>query len=275
VIDPAQTIALADSVTALDARHEGAVVVTGSHGGQIAARYMAAAGVRAAIFNDAGVGLDAAGIAGLVTLEALGIAAAAVSHLTARIGDADDAFRHGIIAHANALARALHVSAGDRCPIAAQRLSAASLAPRIPRPSLQGRHILIKAAAGKPRVTGLDSIGLVEATDAGAILVIGSHGGLHGGDPASALPVDAVAAIFHDAGRGKDAAGVSRLPVLAHRGIPAGAVDFQTARIGDARSLWETGVLSCVNASLAALGVREGMAVKDAVARSGGPRQIT
>jgi hypothetical protein len=133
----------------------------------------------------------------------------------------------------------------------------------------------MEADAGKPRVTGLDSIGLIEATDAGAILVIGSHGGLHRGDPSSALPVDALAAIFHDAGRGKDAAGVSRLPVLANRGIHAGAVDFQTARIGDARSLWGTGLLSCVNAPLAALGVREGMTVKDAVARLGGPRQFT
>jgi hypothetical protein len=271
----AEGIVLADSVTALDARHQGAVVVSGSHGGEIAARYMAAARVRAAIFNDAGVGLDAAGIAGLLTLEGLGIAAAAVSHLTARIGDAEDALRHGVIAHTNALARAVRVSAGDRCTVAAQRLCAAQLAPGIPWPSVQGRHILMETDAGKPRTTGLDSIGLVESEDAGAILVIGSHGGLHGGDPSSALPVDAFAAIFHDAGRGKERAGVSRLPVLAQRGIPAGAVDFLTARVGDARSLWETGTLSCVNAPLAARAVREGMTVKDAVARLRDSHQVT
>jgi hypothetical protein len=34
-----------------------------------------------------------------------------------------------------------------------------------------------------------------------------------------------------------------RLPVLAARGIPAATVDYRSARIGDARSLWETGVL--------------------------------
>ena len=58
-------IVVADSVTALGARHEGAVLVSGSHGGLIAARYAAAAGVRAAVFNDAGIGLDDAGIMGL------------------------------------------------------------------------------------------------------------------------------------------------------------------------------------------------------------------
>jgi hypothetical protein len=271
----AGTIVLADSVTALDARHEGAVVVTGSHGGEIAARYIAAAGARAAIFNDAGVGLDAAGIAGLVTLEALGIAAAAVSHRTARIGDADDTLRHGIVAHANALARASLVSDGDACAIAAQRMRAAPLAPRTLLPVVQGRHMLMNADAGNVRVMGLDSIGLVEAADAGAILVIGSHGGLHGGDPASALPVVAIAAISHDAGRGRDDAGVSRLPVLGRRGIASGTVDCQTARIGDARSLWETGILSCVNAPLAAVGVREGMTVKDAVALVRNQHQLT
>jgi pimeloyl-ACP methyl ester carboxylesterase len=62
-------IVVADSVTALDARHAGAVLVSGSHGGLIAARYAAAAGVRAAVFNDAGIGLDDAGIAGLTVLQ--------------------------------------------------------------------------------------------------------------------------------------------------------------------------------------------------------------
>ena len=76
-----------------------------------------------------------------------------------------------------------------------------------------------------------------------------------------------MAAFFSDAGRGKDDAGVSRLPVLAQRGIPAGAVDHYSARIGDARSLWSTGVLSCVNGPLRARNVRDGMTVQEAIAQ--------
>jgi len=120
-----------------------------------------------------------------------------------------------------------------------------------------------------PNVIGLDSIGLVLPDDAGAILVIGSHGALHGGDPASALEVAARAAFFHDAGGGKDGAGYSRLPVLAARGVPAATVDHRTARIGDAHSLWATGVLSQVNAPMLRAGAMIGMRVQDAVRLAG------
>jgi hypothetical protein len=109
---------------------------------------------------------------------------------------------------------------------------------------------------------------MVIPDDAGRILVIGSHGGLHGGRPESALPVDAAAAVFHDAGRGKDGASLTRLPVLAARGIPAATVDYRTARIGDARSLWATGLLSAVNEVAAVRGWRVGDAVPDAIARA-------
>jgi hypothetical protein len=78
-------ILIADSITRIGAEAMGAVVVNGSHGGLYAAYLAAKLGVAAAIFNDAGVGRDRAGIAGLDYLAALGIPAAAVGHLTARI----------------------------------------------------------------------------------------------------------------------------------------------------------------------------------------------
>ena len=49
--------------------------------------------------------------------------------------------------------------------------------------------------------------------------------------------------------------------------MPAATVDYRTARIGDARSLWETGRLSVVNAVAAARGWRVGDAVADALVR--------
>ena len=137
-------------------------------------------------------------------------------------------------------------------------MRAAPLAHTAPPPYSEGRYLL---QAGAVEVWGLDSIGKLVAADAGRVLVIGSHAALHGGRPDSALAVAARAVIFHDAGVG--AAGVTRLPVLADRGIPAAAVDGVTARIGDARSVWETGVLAHVNAPAAGCGARVGMSVRE------------
>ncbi|MBK7471572.1 MAG: hypothetical protein IPI73_14090 [Betaproteobacteria bacterium] len=205
-------IRVANSVTQLVREDHGAVLVAGSHGGLIAAHLAARGGAHAAIFNDAGVGCDNAGIA-----ECL---------------------------------RRAPAPQGE------------------PLPYPEGRFALLprSVAKGLPAVWGLDSIGKVLPGDAGRILIIGSHGGLHGGDPDSALPVTAAAAIFHDAGRGKDGASLTRLPVLAGRGMPAGVVDYRSARIGDARSMWETGWISAWNAPAAERGLRVGIAVREAAA---------
>ncbi|MFO1412527.1 MAG: hypothetical protein U1F10_01145 [Burkholderiales bacterium] len=260
-------ILLADSVTRLGPEHAGAVVVTGSHGGLIAAAYLAAAGVRAALANDAGRGRDDAGVAGLAALDGIGIAAAAVTHASARIGDARDTFDRGVVSIANPGARAVGVEPGMTARRAAVCLAHAPWSRgRLASPAEQ-RITLVEGASPLPAITGLDSIGLVEDADAGQVLVIGSHGALHGGDPASALPVAAAGAFFHDAGRGRDDAGVTRLPVLAARGMPAATADFRSARIGDARSLWETGLLSCVNEVADRAGLRTAMRVRDAALR--------
>jgi hypothetical protein len=93
------------------------------------------------------------------------------------------------------------------------------------------------------------------------VLVIGSHAALHGARPDSALGVAARAAVFHDAGNG--AAGVTRLPVLAARGIAAVAVDGATARIGEGRSLWESGIVAHLNDPAARSGATRGMTVRE------------
>jgi hypothetical protein len=59
---------------------------------------------------------------------------------------------------------------------------------------------------------------------------------------------------------------VSRLPALDRRGIAAATVSAASARIGDARSTYEDGVLSRVNARAAALGLRPEMTAREAVA---------
>ncbi|MCG3102637.1 hypothetical protein MAQ58_25015, partial [Enterobacter sp. DRP3] len=63
-------------------------------------------------------------------------------------------------------------------------------------------------------------------------------------------------------GIGKDSAGIGRLPLLQQRGIAALTVSAHSARIGDARSCYEDGVVSCANAQARGLGCRVGPPLK-------------
>jgi hypothetical protein len=257
-------IVIADSITRVGPETAGAVVVNASHGGIYAAYLAAKLRAAAAVFNDAGVGRDRAGIAGLDYLEEFGIAAATVGYETARIGDGADMMAHGVISFANAPAVALGVAPGQACAVAAAALQGARPTGRAPPEALEAAFLLI---AKPPPVWALDSASLVLPEHQHTIVVTGSHGGLLGGKPETALKYDVLGALYNDAGIGKDAAGVSRLPALDARGIAAATVSAASARIGDARSTYEDGVVSRVNARAAALGLREGIGAREFVAR--------
>ena len=257
------SIVIADSITRVGKEAAAAVVVNASHGGVYAAYLAAKLDAAAAIFNDAGVGRDRAGIAGLDYLQDLGIAAATVGHDTARIGDGADMMAHGLITYANALATALGVTPGQACRDAAEALQEAEPTHRSPPAALEAAFLLI---AEPPQVWALDSASLVIPEHGRAIVVTGSHGGLLGGRPETALKYDVLGALYNDAGIGKDAAGTSRLPALDARGIAAATVSATSARIGDARSTYEDGMISRVNARAVALGLHEGMSARDFVA---------
>ena len=256
-------IVTADSITQIAEEATGAVVVNASHGGVYAAYLAAKLAAAAAIFNDAGVGRERAGIGGLDYLQELGIPAATVSHTTARIGDGADMLARGVISHANPLATALGVRPGMPCRDAAAALAQAKRARPTPPPAIEGAFLIV---SDPPQVWALDSASLVAPEHHDAIVITGSHGGLLGGRPETALKYDVRAAFYNDAGIGIDEAGVSRLPALDERGIAAATVAAASARIGDARSSYEDGVLSRVNRSAAALGLTPGMSAREAVA---------
>jgi hypothetical protein len=109
---------------------------------------------------------------------------------------------------------------------------------------------------------------LARDDDKRAVLVTGSHGGLLGGKANDGmLDMDLFAAFFNDAGGGKDDAGFARLAVLDGRGIAGATVSCNTARIGDGRSTYDTGVVSRINAVAKRLDLKEGMTAREAVAR--------
>lgn len=242
----------------------GLVVVTGSHGGAYCGQLAVAAGVRAAIFHDAGIGLDEAGVEALAILDRLGIAAAAVSHLTSRIGDTDDMMARGVLSRANGAATKVDVIPGQTCAEAAVLLARAPWHRAQLEKSKEARRVWQPDGARRP-ITIIDSAALVDAAaDRGAVIVTGSHGGLVGGDPAMALRAEGVAAAFNDAGIGIDRAGLGRLAALDARGIAAIAIAAASARIGDGQSTLD-GVISAVNETARARGACEGQRARDIV----------
>ena len=110
-----RSLRVVHSITELQAEDAGCIAVSGSHGGLSAARYAVAARPLLSVFNDAGIGKDDAGIAGLALLQLHGLAACTVSHNSACIGDAHSTLNEGVIQHVNNAARSLGVAPGQRC----------------------------------------------------------------------------------------------------------------------------------------------------------------
>jgi len=267
-VGQAEGVIVRDSVTELDAAARGRVALAPSHGGRYAAAFAACIGVSAIILSDAGIGRNRAGVAGLDLLDALGVPAAAVDVWSARIADGMDCLRRGVLSTVNARAGALGLHAGMGVAEALARLAGADLPPAPSPPALaEARREIVEASAPGVRVLALDSNALVRPEDTGQVIVTGSHGGLLGSRPETAVKVGVFAALYNDAGIGIDDAGISRLPALEARGIAGATVSAASAEIGDAASTYRDGIVSAVNGVAARLGGAVGQPARDLVAR--------
>ena len=114
---------------------------------------------------------------------------------------------------------------------------------------------------GGVRVLLADSVSFVTDKDRGAVVVCASHGGESSGQYASKRSPALI--FFNDAGVGKDGAGIKALELLETEGIAAGALSFNSARIGEVLDHWENGRVSHVNALV--VGVVAGMQVARAI----------
>ena len=107
---------LIDSAAMVRPEDADCIVVTGSHGGLVGGDPAMALRTEgfAAVFNDAGIGIDEAGVGRLAALDRRGMAAFTVSASSARIGEARSSFEDGEISRVNETAARLGATPGRR-----------------------------------------------------------------------------------------------------------------------------------------------------------------
>lgn len=117
------------------------------------------------------------------------------------------------------------------------------------------------AQTQKGKIILMDSITKLEPGDEGSIVLSASHGGASSGEFALVMPLQLV--LFNDAGIGRDNAGIAALDMLEERGVGGAAISHISGRIGDAKDMWEHGVISAVNPRAESYGISVGDKVAD------------
>ena len=259
-------IIVTDSASYLDARIGAKdVVIASSYAGATIVSLALGAGFKALILHDAGVGKDRAGISGLPFGDKYGVPIAAVAAATATLSNGNSVLQ-GTISHANDAASKLGVHPGQTAREAAQ--------------------LLLKAEAGRKieAVADIDNkLYEMEKTANGRILACWTL--LYQGDNRYPNDVFALAThsarvaaehafrwnvkgwIANDAGPGKNNSGISGLAICGEKGMPAASVAAMSARIGDALSTYNEGIISAMNEPAKSRGIVIGMTAKEALRR--------
>ncbi len=115
-------IVIADSATSITEDNKNDIVVDGSHCGANITDYVMNGVARGMIGNDAGIGLENAGIACLKPLEGHGIPAAAVAAMSAEIGVGQSTYNEGVISAVNEVAKRMGVTVGMPAKEAADKM---------------------------------------------------------------------------------------------------------------------------------------------------------
>ncbi|MBT4267224.1 MAG: hypothetical protein HOD85_23725 [Deltaproteobacteria bacterium] len=107
----------------------------------------------------------------------------------------------------------------------------------------------------------MDSGAAVSAADKGQIVVAGSHCSEFAARYVAKFEPFGI--VLHDAGRGKNDAGISGLPLFQALGTLAAAVDGMSAHIGEGEDTYNHGRISALNQKASDAGVEIGMPVKE------------
>src|SRR5688572_6611189 len=109
----------------------------------------------------------------------------------------------------------------------------------------------------------VDSATRLEAGARGKVVVCGSHGGLYPAWLAAQAGVRSI--VFNDAGVGRHQAGIAGVHWLDALEIPAIAVDYRSARIGDGADTLASGMVTMANDMAAQHGCLPGHTARQAV----------
>lgn len=269
---------LLDSLGDLQPDNTSPIFVCASHCGDNGAfaQKLKNCGVEAVFLNNAGIGKNQAGISGLAHYEAADILACAVDHNSAEIGVARDTWNSGVISHTNGQAIAAGIQIGDTVQEAVARIS-----PKINTSSWSEKNIDPLQTGGENQptkvdikkqthiqldgktITVTDSITFLNESNAGDVVVCGSHGGVSAGHYAQKHRLRAV--FFNDAGIGKNNAGIKSLDSLNNLGILACTVDCMSAEIFNGQDALDNGIISVCNQLAKSRNITEKMTVKDAL----------
>lgn len=105
-------IVIVDTSSDVDEGNNMDIIITGSHGGVNACEYMGNLKIKGMVSNDAGIGKNEAGIAGMKGLDKYDIPAVAVSTMSAKIGNGTSTYEQGSLSATNELAKKLGISQG-------------------------------------------------------------------------------------------------------------------------------------------------------------------
>jgi len=266
-------VVLLDSLGDLKPDNTSSILVCGSHcgGNGDLARHVKKCHVKAVFLNNAGVGKNQAGIRELVNYEAENVLACAVDNYSAEIGIACDTYESGVISHLSVQADLTGIKVGDSVKEAIAKIISHGL-PSEPgevfgssgkKEKSEGLKKQIQTEVNGVVITVTDSITFLNESNAGDIVVCGSHGGLSAGKYAEKHHVKAV--FFNDAGIGKNSAGVKSLELLSDAGTPACTVDCMSAEIFNGQDVLDNGIVSVCNHCAESSGIKEGLTVKEAV----------
>ena len=117
------------------------------------------------------------------------------------------------------------------------------------------------AETRKGKIILMDSITKLAPGDEGSIVLSASHGGASSGEFALVMPLQLV--LFNDAGIGRDNAGIAALDMLDEKGVGGATISHISGRIGDAKDMWDHGVISAVNQRAKSFGIAVGDKVAD------------
>lgn len=216
-------------------------------------------GFRGFIAVDAGIGRNEAAIGGLPLADQHHVPAAAVSVYSCDMCAGRSVWLDGVISRANEAAHRVGVQPGMTTAVAAARMLNAPPGSARSLTNPQGDSDFLLLAGGDGSIYGCWSMGLPKGDRTRDVFCVGTpvdttmtvHMYNHG-----ILPRGVIGS---DGGFGRNQMAIAGLGILQRMGIPCAAVSFLSADLGDARSIYQDGLISITNALAEARGIRRGM----------------